>query len=116
LTDTGSIGNLASAATVAASSFDMKATDPTFLIEKVDLDRWSQLRRRKAIDDAPNGDIIYVKPAGESVEVSEAPSPEIGVQDTSTKSEKFYGPKILGEVEKLGDMIDTDAVSHMHLF
>jgi hypothetical protein len=114
--DTGSIGNLASAATVAASSFHMKATDPTLLIEKIDLDRWSQLRRHKAIDDAPNGDITYVEPAGESVEVSQALSPEKAGQDTSTKFEKSYSPRILGKVERLGDMIDTDAVSHMHRF
>lgn len=45
----GLIGNLASAATVAASSFEMKATDPTDLIKQIDMERWTKLRHYKSI-------------------------------------------------------------------
>ncbi|KAJ5097845.1 hypothetical protein N7532_004846 [Penicillium argentinense] len=40
----GSIGHLASAATVAASSFAMELTDPNELIEAIDVGKWNELR------------------------------------------------------------------------
>lgn len=89
----------------------MKATDPTLFIEKIDIERWNQLRRHKAIDDTPNAEIIYVEPAGDSEEAVEAHTQEAAVQKVVTMSEKSTAPIIVGKVQRLGDMIDTDAVS-----
>lgn len=42
--DLGSIGHLASAATVATSSFEMKLVDPSDLLAAIDLSQWENLR------------------------------------------------------------------------
>lgn len=41
----GAVGHLASAATVAASSFNMKLIDPGELLAAIDSARWEKLRR-----------------------------------------------------------------------
>lgn len=63
-TPKGSIGHLGSAATVAASSFEMKLTDPYFLLDAIDLERWNSLR---AISESPatkETGLLYVEPSG----------------------------------------------------
>jgi aconitase A len=113
LTVVGSIGNLASAATVAASSFDMQAADPTSLIKNIDVERWAKLRRQKSIEDKTSP-VTYVEPARESEEAREEPEAEsdsaIEAKPTTTNSTA----DLVGKVQRLGDMIDTDAVSHMN--
>jgi aconitase A len=117
LTFIGSIGNLASAATVAASSFDMKAADPTSLIKNIDAERWAKLRRHKSIEEKTSP-VTYVDPAGDTEEGQEEPEAEgdsaIEAEPTATNS----GVDLVGKIQRLGDMIDTDAVCHMnyHIF
>lgn len=109
----GSIGNLASAATVAASSFDMKASDPTSLIEAIDLERWNQLRRYKPADEDSKPGITYVEPAGGAEEgTGVAANVEQAAENTVTSS-TTKSANIVGKVQKLGDMVDTDAVRHL---
>ncbi|KAI1132574.1 hypothetical protein F5Y10DRAFT_230869 [Nemania abortiva] len=49
----GSIGNIASAATVAASSFAMKVTDPQSLLDQLNLDDLSGYLRYSPLKDSP---------------------------------------------------------------
>jgi homoaconitase/3-isopropylmalate dehydratase large subunit len=111
---TGSIGNLASAATVAASSFDMRATDPTMLIKSIDIERWTKLRRHQSIEEHTIL-IAYVEPAGQAEEVEVTQTQGGNGKDES----EVKGPgmtsstDIIGKVYRLGDMIDTDAVSQI---
>lgn len=108
----GSIGNLASAATVAASSFDMKASDPTSLIEQINLERWNQLRRYKPVDKTLKSGIAYVEPAGSAEEgIGDTAGVEQGAETIITSSTN-KSANIIGKVQKLGDMVDTDAVRH----
>jgi aconitase B len=108
----GSIGNLASAATVAASSFDMKATDPTYLIKQIDMGRWTRLRHYKSIENK-SVSITYVEPAGEAEDARDAPEVEAVQEPDSEPLETSTSAKIIGKVQRLGDMIDTDAVGHV---
>jgi homoaconitase/3-isopropylmalate dehydratase large subunit len=112
LIEVGSIGNLASAATVAASSFDMKATDPTSLIKNIDVERWAKLRRHKSTEEKARS-ITYVEPAGESEEMPEAPEAEDDSEAEAKPTATTSSADIVGKVLRLGDMIDTDAVSRM---
>lgn len=111
----GSIGNLASAATVAASSFEMKATDPTELINGIDMERWAKLRNYKSIEEKVSS-ITYVEPAGEPEESDETQE-SVEVEDVGSADakapEKSSGEDIVGKVYRLGDMVDTDAVSQL---
>jgi aconitase A len=111
----GSIGNLASAATVAASSFEMKATDPTLLIKNIDLDRWANLRRHKSIEEKMST-ITYVEPAGETEKAPKTPEAEANSKIEGKQSATTSSADIVGKVLRLGEMIDTDAVSHKNCF
>jgi hypothetical protein len=108
---TGSIGNLASAATVAASSFDMKAVDPTMLIEQIDLERWNQLRQHKTKEYVGVTAIAYVEPAGRTEETSASPNSKGNESLRRKLSGSTSSNRIVGKVQILGDMVDTDAVS-----
>ncbi|SPO07049.1 probable aconitase family protein [Cephalotrichum gorgonifer] len=115
---TGSIGNLASAATVAASSFDMKITDPQPLIDLIDQVRWDQLKGRGSLRSVtPRGsEPRYVEPCGLDNDHRDTP----GVGTTlSSSGPSPNGPLsfqegeeiISGKVNRLGDFIDTDALA-----
>jgi 3-isopropylmalate dehydratase small subunit len=109
----GSIGNLASSATVAASSFAMKATDPTPFIEKIDMERWNQLRKSMPTEDATTSELKYVEPAGESEDSTESEEvQESEVEEpTPAKPKSGTGDKITGKVQRLGEFVDTDALA-----
>lgn len=101
----GSIGNLASSATVAASSFDMQAADPTIFINRIDPERWNQIKRRKPATEDAIAKFHYVEPAGESEEAA-------GDADEarSGSAPNVSSDLITGKVQVLGEYIDTDAV------
>ncbi|KAK5996401.1 Putative aconitate hydratase [Cladobotryum mycophilum] len=95
----GSIGNLASAATVAASSFDMKVTNPQSLIDQIPLERWEALTGRGSLrkSTARKGQreaTIGVRTIGD-------PSLENARQER----------RIQGKVQRLGHFVDTDALA-----
>ncbi|PWY90353.1 aconitase family protein [Aspergillus sclerotioniger CBS 115572] len=92
----GSIGNLASAATVAASSFDMKLRDPHEFLSAIDLERWHSLRGISVSATEPAEDqLTYVEPNGSDA-------------TTNTNSDTDI---LTGKVQRLGDFIDTDALA-----
>ncbi|KKK20509.1 aconitase family protein [Aspergillus rambellii] len=112
----GSIGNLASAATVAASSFEMKVRDPQEFLDDIDLDRWHCLR---GISPAPaefhaEQGVTYVEPSGLSVGESRSSKEKLesSLQEEgeSTLSNP-HGDIMAGKVQRLGDFIDTDALA-----
>ncbi|KAF2729374.1 aconitase family protein [Polyplosphaeria fusca] len=107
----GSIGNLSSSATVAASSFDMKVTDPTPLLEKVDLNRLQQLRKSKPSTVSPSTPPKYVEPSGESVPNEDSATLESTGEEENSGSGNSAGSQITGKVQRLGDFIDTDALA-----
>jgi aconitase B len=106
----GSIGNLASAATVAASSFGMKATDPTNLIKQIDTECWSKLRRHKSLVEK-HVSITYVEPVAQPEEPSNEPETDEHNRPELVSSASASSANIIGKVQRLGDMVDTDAVS-----
>jgi homoaconitate hydratase len=101
----GSIGNLASAATVAASSFSMTVTDPQPFIDAIDSE---ELNRFRSYWKEPGASIIYSEPrqsnsdddAGKNQSRS-----ELYTQETS-----HLPSTIISRVQKFGDDVDTDAI------
>ncbi|KAE8351840.1 aconitase family protein [Aspergillus coremiiformis] len=109
----GSIGHLASAATVAASSFAMKVTDPASLLDAIDPDRWNKLRNFKTSKNPETSTqhIKYVEPSGPQtsscggkVEARDINSPPSDYPMAEHKTLK-------GRVQLLGGFIDTDALA-----
>jgi aconitate hydratase/homoaconitate hydratase len=93
----GSLAWLASAATVAASSLDMRITDPRALLERVDRDRLDLILRRRRARILP--DIRYSEPEIQLVETHAGS--QVAVHDAGT---------IQGRVQRFGDSVDTDAI------
>lgn len=118
----GSIGNLASAATVAASSFNMAVASPQKLIDQIESARWESLKGRGSLPSMKTTEPHYVEPprgssddqvnsntkVAETTDASSAPMPDSAM----TVKGSGHGDRIIsGKVQKLGDFIDTDAVS-----
>lgn len=102
----GSFGNLASAATVAASSFKMEITDPRPLLAKIsrsELQNYLQLV--EVVDPVeihePHPDMSAV-PSSALVQTSEDVS--------GSSSMPFQFPLIRGGIQRFGDNVDTDAI------
>lgn len=93
----GSIAWLASAATVAASSFDLQLTDPRLLIANIDPDHWRKLVAPKSNLPA----VIHMQPQPQKNHPAQAE--EKGHGKLSTKI-------ISGRTQLFGDHIDTDAI------
>jgi len=110
----GSFGNLASAVSVAASSFNMKITNPKFLLEELDQDRLRMflgnavpIHSRMPIYKEPGGSL----PLDESNQISSEILPTAG--EKSSRENKKSSEIMRGKVQVLGDFIDTDAVSYL---
>lgn len=91
----------------------MTASDPTPFIEKIDLERWNELRRHKPTEEESKSEITYVEPAGEQGEAEEAHGPseaEVETPSNPDEAKSSTNAKIVGKVQRLGDMVDTDAV------
>jgi hypothetical protein len=126
--NTGAIGHLGSAATVAASSFGMKITDPRPFLDAIDQTRLREILGSSPLDE-PKKSPIYVEPGqGPSIpaatsnaeQTEQAPniSPENQVQAAEPQPDKTPSAPLSstpdirqGKVQRLGDFIDTDAVS-----
>ncbi|PVI02551.1 aconitase iron-sulfur domain-containing protein [Periconia macrospinosa] len=110
----GAIGSITSAVTVAASSFDMKITDPTPLIDRIDHDRLQELL---GIDFSMKSIIQYVEPSARNVitvasgKRSNPGRPEPHQSDEQALTQDFNHKSINGKVQTLGDFIDTDALA-----
>lgn len=123
----GSIGNLASAATVAASSFQMTVTNPQHFIDMIPQERWELLNGRSSIKGKLSGkEPDWVEPASPpeatpGSELSDNQSATLLTQHDDSKdsvvvaaevpdqSEKKGERLIHGKIQRLGDFVDTDA-------
>ncbi|ORX56507.1 3-isopropylmalate dehydrogenase [Piromyces finnis] len=94
----GSIGNVTSASCVAASSFDMKVTDPTELLESIDRNKWEQFRQFNVVK-------------GEDIVISE-PRPIIAKAGSNSNVDKVESKNVIinGKIQRFEDHIDTDAI------
>jgi hypothetical protein len=114
---------LASAATVAASSFDMKITDPRELLDAIDLDQLQKFLGYQPLgpdSTIPQESLQYVEPFGADTDeqqtvagdhASHEQAPQQNVETTSEDVKEAPGEVIKGRALRLGDFIDTDAVS-----
>ncbi|HEX9067389.1 MAG TPA: aconitase family protein, partial [Ktedonobacterales bacterium] len=93
----GSLAWLASAATVAASSFGMRVTDPRALLDRVDRDRLDAILLRKRHTVAP--EVTYHEPE------IEAQASRVAGKHGATA-----GGTVRGTVQRFGDSVDTDAI------
>ena len=95
LTFPGSFGNICSAATVAASSFNMRVTDPQPFLDKIDHDKLAMMFRQR-----PASTVRYSEP-------------KKGKDVVDAQSGVNFDRIITGRIRMLGDFVDTDAVSYL---
>lgn len=98
---TGSIANLASAATVAISSFDMALRDPGDYLNKIDRKRLARICGKTAMD--INFEPVYTD--------SITPSITKSTGDTDQRKVLQWPAAITSGVQRFGDNIDTDSIS-----
>ena len=105
----GSIGNLASAATVAVSSLSMTITDPRPLLARVDKARFYLCLEREPIPDSvPRHE---PSPALSAPEETDAPDPAAAALAVGDGDRPSYLPAhISGRVQRFEDNVDTDAI------
>ncbi|KAK6827302.1 3-isopropylmalate dehydratase large subunit 2 [Apiospora arundinis] len=112
----GSIGNLASAATVAASSFEMKMTSPNALVDMISDEQWERVKGKGSLSSGPRVEPQWVEPpeptaAGSDSTTAAAPEEANG---SNERAEEAGAPKmqnIRSKIYRLGDFIDTDALA-----
>jgi aconitate hydratase/homoaconitate hydratase len=96
---TGSLAWLASGATVAASSVEMKVRDPRALFERIDRQRYERLLFRDRPVAVPQ------------IRISEPEvSADAPVAARDSTSDLSRGRTVAGKVQRFGDHIDTDAI------
>lgn len=95
----GSLAWLASAATVAASSVEMKVADPRPLLERIDRQRYERLLFRDQL--APLPQIRFAEP-----QISLTPAADSQAARTDLSRRRI----ISGQVQRFGDHVDTDAI------
>lgn len=115
----GAIGSLASAATVAASSFDMAVASPQELIDLIPDERWSGVKGRGSLPTDALEEPQWVEPPGRDslarVDETSEHAPVEVVSNSSIEADaaptKNALRRIKSKVYRLGDFVDTDAVS-----
>ena len=117
----GSIGSIASAATVAASSFTMKITSPNALLQQLDFRRFKDVLSCKSnvkenITDEANKGLVYVEPAAVEDRLEDHSS-QSSLGETITEKTAIKVKTLVrrGKIQRLGDFIDTDAVSLLRI-
>jgi 3-isopropylmalate dehydratase small subunit len=94
----GSFAWLASAATVAASSVEMKIADPRLYLAQIDQDRYARLLFRDPKKALP--EVRQVEPVIDVTGTAASIAPSGAVQ----------GKQVEGRVQRFGDSVDTDAI------
>lgn len=99
----GSLAWLASAATVAASSVDMRIADPRPYLERIDRERYARLLFRDRLPRVP--EVSVREPEVEGTLIPRAPS------GAKVESPFTSRPDLLrAQVQRFGDHVDTDAI------
>jgi 3-isopropylmalate dehydratase small subunit len=114
----GAIGSITSAATVAASSFEMIITDPASMLDEIDTVRLHEILGADVAGKTASTSVSYVEPGGQDAAVTEAsattdetPTTVPGVNDELSWEYTRSQRKISGRVQTLGDFVDTDALA-----
>ncbi|RAQ56735.1 aconitase family protein [Aspergillus flavus] len=109
----GSIGHLGYAATVAAFSFTMRITDPTFLLDAIDTKKWGNIRRIRdsIIPESPTEIVEYMEPSESSRPCCEIQSKERIIRSMLLDASTVKHQVLTARVQLLGDFIDTDALA-----
>ncbi|EHA48059.1 3-isopropylmalate dehydratase large subunit 2 [Pyricularia oryzae 70-15] len=114
----GALGSLASAATVAASSFDMKVTSPQELIDLIPDEHWDKVKGKGSLPTGALEEPSWVEPAGrDGLEAADEPAEESPAAANNTAADSTTTEKapaqgvIKSKVYRLGDFVDTDALA-----
>ncbi|KAK1996796.1 aconitase family protein [Colletotrichum falcatum] len=115
----GAIGSLASAATVAASSFNMMVRSPQELIDSIPEDRWNSVRGKGSLPTSALEEPIWVEPPGQDsaigVNTSSGAATDAASNSTATNTPRSVDKSALdtikSKVYRMGDFIDTDALA-----
>ncbi|EXJ70643.1 uncharacterized protein A1O5_06714 [Cladophialophora psammophila CBS 110553] len=111
----GSYANLASAATVAASSFSMKVTDPSSLLNGINRHEFDKIRQLWVDELLP---VRYSEPVLKTGMISSSSQEDLRPTKTQTETNIRIIPEgqqvIKGKCILFGDNVDTDAVSQSH--
>ena len=105
----GSIGNLASASTVAVSSLFMEITDPRPYLAKVDRQKYERMLERETLPASvprhePNPEIVEEDTAAEQTVAQQA------VTVLPPDRPSYLPSHISGRIQRFEDNIDTDAI------
>ncbi|KAL0940267.1 3-isopropylmalate dehydratase large subunit 2 [Colletotrichum truncatum] len=111
----GAIGSLASAATVAASSFDMFVTSPSELVDAIADERWNSIKGKGSLPEGSLAQPQWVEPPGHDYnEEGEARhtqgSGSIG-ENSGVDGSSSRSGIIKSKVFRMGDFVDTDALA-----
>lgn len=101
----GSIANLASAITVAASSFTMEVTDPTPFLKLIDEVKFHELVPRGAASE-----FTVCEPVPELAGTGAAASATAADDSAAAAGLATFTSEIKGRAQVFGDNIDTDAI------
>ncbi|KAL7934638.1 aconitase iron-sulfur domain-containing protein [Trichoderma chlorosporum] len=123
----GSIGNLASAATVAASSFQMTVTNPQHFIDLIPPERWELLNGRGSLKGKiSRKEPDWVEPASTVEETTtesignpttsltqqdDLTDTDVTAEQTANQQEKKEDKIIRGRIQRLDDFVDSDALA-----
>ncbi|KAK8060834.1 hypothetical protein PG996_010764 [Apiospora saccharicola] len=116
----GSVGNLASAATVAASSFEMKMTSPNDLVAMISGEQWEKVKGKGSLSSGPMVEPQWVEPPEPSAAADITPTHTTTANNDTNEEGVKAGeeggatPKlqnIKSKIYRLGDFIDTDALA-----
>ncbi|PSN73393.1 aconitase iron-sulfur domain-containing protein [Corynespora cassiicola Philippines] len=103
----GSIGNITSAAAVAASSFTMEVTDPKALLDFIDQARFQKLLGRERVP-------LHIMPriSEPSIEELKLQTPILANTSTANRDENAPSSSrvITSQVQRFGENVDTDAI------
>ncbi|CAI5720576.1 unnamed protein product [Hyaloperonospora brassicae] len=111
----GSIGNISSAAVVAASSFDMRVVDPQPYLDQLSREDFDRYRKWVAPDASTSAESTTAYTVAEPQPVLATGDDDESTQQATEQAavaelEAALPPKFSGKVQRFGDNIDTDAV------
>lgn len=112
----GAIGHLASAATVAASAFDMTITSPQELIDSIPREVWDCYKSKGSLDGIRRLQPKWVEPPESEAAVA-YPRSHNTVRSSSnsggvfSQHAKLSNETIKSKIFRLGDFVDTDALA-----
>ncbi|KAL3658915.1 hypothetical protein V7S43_016056 [Phytophthora oleae] len=98
----GSIANLASAITVAASSFTMEVTDPRPFLKLIDVEKFNSA--------VPKHPSVPIEIAEVNPELPTSGEEDANADAEAAASLETFSGSINGRVQVFGDNIDTDAI------